>query len=912
MAVLPAGADYDDFGDLLRYLRRRARLTQRELGLAVGYSEAQISRLEQRRRPPDPAAVAALFVPALRLTGQSAIGRRLVELAKQARRPAAVPVSDATTADLAEIPPPPAHTVHRAELLDRLAVLLAAERRVVLGGLPGVGKTTLAAVAARDRTTQRAVCWLTLTAGVTLTVPAVVRRLALFLLRHGESGVTPVVAAGVDQPLALDEKLRLLAGGLAARPTLLCLDNGHLLAEAPDVLEVLAHLLATTATEVLVPSRIDLRLPGAASLRVGGLLAAQGRELVARLAQLPAEVADPLVTRTDGNPMLIRLALGQLRAAGGDPAEFVARLETRPEIAGYLLDTTIGGLTGDGRRLVELIAVCRRPVDLFDPRLTELSHQLTGRYDVLAGMTELQHRQLLALPSAAELHPLVRDRVRAELATDPVRLRGLHRVAAAWYGDAADDIVEAAWHHVRAGDRVAAARLLADRTQNIVDRGQAGDAVALLDEIHDRTDGWSALLARADLLAQTERAAEAEAVYRTALARAGDDRAHVAVRLAEHLLLRGRPADALELCRAAAPTDAVLAARLAAVRCRALMQTSDYTGTLRAGRLALDLLGPDGMDNGREGAEITARVHSALGAAHRRLGDREQALVHLRQAVATARAAGLRTLSGRTMFSLGALQVDAGRLGDAEASYAEALDVVRAAGDFHCLARVLHASGVLRHFRGEPAAAVELHEESLAIQQRMGDQGAVLITQLSMALALLALDEADQAEKVLVTTLTERPDLDDRWQRAHALDALAMIRLVTDGGLTPGVTEPLAQARENVLAIGGDPQLLAMIAVHTALGALADDDPGRATELLSATEIAPDYDVLPVEAEFVRGATALAVGGRADALAAARRMAGLIETSGHRMYAPAASRLRAAVRTPPSPRDWPRLLWVLT
>src|SRR5262245_33999834 len=119
MVVRPmetGGTDHDDFGALLRYLRRKARLTQRELGMAVGYSEAQISRLEQRRRPPDPAAVAALFVPALRLAGQSDTGRRLVELAKRARRPAlAAPVD--TAADLAEIPPQPEHAVRRPDLL---------------------------------------------------------------------------------------------------------------------------------------------------------------------------------------------------------------------------------------------------------------------------------------------------------------------------------------------------------------------------------------------------------------------------------------------------------------------------------------------------------------------------------------------------------------------------------------------------------------------------------------------------------------------------------------------------------------------------------------------------------------------------------------------------------------------------
>ena len=73
------------FGDLLKYLRRRARLTQRELSIAVGYSEAQISRLEQNLRPPDLAALTALFIPALYLEDEPVIMTRLLELAAQAR-----------------------------------------------------------------------------------------------------------------------------------------------------------------------------------------------------------------------------------------------------------------------------------------------------------------------------------------------------------------------------------------------------------------------------------------------------------------------------------------------------------------------------------------------------------------------------------------------------------------------------------------------------------------------------------------------------------------------------------------------------------------------------------------------------------------------------------------------------------
>ncbi len=52
---------FTTFGDLLKYLRRRAGLTQLELSIAVGYSDAQISRLEQNERLPDLATLTARF-----------------------------------------------------------------------------------------------------------------------------------------------------------------------------------------------------------------------------------------------------------------------------------------------------------------------------------------------------------------------------------------------------------------------------------------------------------------------------------------------------------------------------------------------------------------------------------------------------------------------------------------------------------------------------------------------------------------------------------------------------------------------------------------------------------------------------------------------------------------------------------
>jgi WD40 repeat protein len=74
------------FGDLLRYLRRRRGLTQIEMSIAVGYSDAQISRLEQNLRLPDPATIAARFVPVLDLDDEPIVVAQLLQLATHMQR----------------------------------------------------------------------------------------------------------------------------------------------------------------------------------------------------------------------------------------------------------------------------------------------------------------------------------------------------------------------------------------------------------------------------------------------------------------------------------------------------------------------------------------------------------------------------------------------------------------------------------------------------------------------------------------------------------------------------------------------------------------------------------------------------------------------------------------------------------
>ena len=155
------------FGDLLKYLRRRARLTQREVAIAVGYSEAQVSRLEQNLRPPDLAALTALFIPALYVEDEPEIVARLTELAARARgedlphngvitfsrsvrQEVLEDVRDVEDNVLNNLPLQLTSFVGRQREIAEIKNLLGKAKLVTLTGSGGCGKTRLALETARQ------------------------------------------------------------------------------------------------------------------------------------------------------------------------------------------------------------------------------------------------------------------------------------------------------------------------------------------------------------------------------------------------------------------------------------------------------------------------------------------------------------------------------------------------------------------------------------------------------------------------------------------------------------------------------------------------------------------------------------------------------------------------------------------
>src|SRR5215813_7588407 len=119
-------SEFTTFGDFLKYLRRRAQLTQSELAISCGYDTSHMSRLESNQRLPDQATLLALFVPALGLEDEPELVERLLALAAESREddPTGNQKSLGVPVPRNNLPSPSTPFVGRSDELARIAELL--------------------------------------------------------------------------------------------------------------------------------------------------------------------------------------------------------------------------------------------------------------------------------------------------------------------------------------------------------------------------------------------------------------------------------------------------------------------------------------------------------------------------------------------------------------------------------------------------------------------------------------------------------------------------------------------------------------------------------------------------------------------------------------------------------------------
>jgi predicted ATPase/transcriptional regulator with XRE-family HTH domain len=228
-------ASFQTFGELLIYLRKRARLTQAELARAVGYSREQIVRLEKNQRVPDRAVVAATFIPALDLDAASELAQRLLELAGHTHQPRS------------NLPAPLTSFIGRETDTAnvRAYVLDPAKRLVTLIGPPGIGKTRLSLQVARSVLNDFAD--------------------GIFFVPLAPIEDPGLVASAVAHTLGFPELSGVraeerLISGIGQRQMLIVLDNFEQIIDAAPLTAELLRVCPNL--KIVVTSRESLRVPG--------------------------------------------------------------------------------------------------------------------------------------------------------------------------------------------------------------------------------------------------------------------------------------------------------------------------------------------------------------------------------------------------------------------------------------------------------------------------------------------------------------------------------------------------------------------------------------------------------------------------------------------------------------------------
>lgn len=328
---------FKTLGDLLRYLRERARLSQRELAAQVNYHYSTISRIEKNTHVPDVPTLMGRFVPALELEDKPEWIVRLRELASPEERLPSTPAAGTTLAsDSVPVALPVSFTalLGREHETDSLWEMLrrADVRLVTLVGPPGVGKTRLAIHAA-----QQVASWFP--DGVIFADLAPVTR---------AEGVIPAIASALGVPETSGRSyLASVQSRLRNQRALIVLDNFEQVITAAGQLAKL--LAASPDLKIIATSREALRISAEHVFPLQPLPLPETSTSLAALMDTPvirlfadraraarpgfviteenAPIVAEICARLDGLPLAIELAAARINLL--TPADMLEQIDRR-------------------------------------------------------------------------------------------------------------------------------------------------------------------------------------------------------------------------------------------------------------------------------------------------------------------------------------------------------------------------------------------------------------------------------------------------------------------------------------------------------------------------------------------------------------------------------------------------------
>jgi DNA-binding CsgD family transcriptional regulator len=595
--------------------------------------------------------------------------------------------------------------------------------------------------------------------------------------------------------------LTMLSAAATARPLLCVVDDAQWLdRESADVLAFAARRLRADAVGVLFavrdPAERRVGLQGLPELRVGGLPAAQARELLASAAAgIVDDVSGQIIAQTGGNPLGL-IELGRELTAGQLAGEVALPepLPLGPSLEARFL-RQVRGLPAGTRTL--LLTVAADPTG--DPALLWRAGERLG-FDVhAAGPAEA--RSLLDFwPPVRFRHPLIRSAVYHGAS---VAERARVHVALAEVTDPARDADLRAWHRAAAAtgpDEVVAAELekAADRARK---RGGWAATGAFLARAAELTPDGAARVRRVLAAAQAEATAgtaRAQILLDSVTGQLDDPRQRsLALRVqAVVCYTQDRPAQAASLLVGAArevrPLDIGQARRLLLDAIGAAKISGRFAGSdaseIEIARAARSMaLPPQGVVTA---GDLLLDADTAL-----LLDGLERAAPLLRRSVTALLDAPISSQDPLTWTWMGCLA--AGALGDDDAlhSLANRLEFqAREQGAVPALSAALHFTGLSELFAGALGHALVRFTEREAIKTAFGGS-----CQLGQTLVLAWRGQSSETRAQAAAAARIATERGHGWKLAWLEYAIAVLELGWGHYEQALVAAPQAAYEENVL-----------------------------------------------------------------------------------------------------------------
>ncbi|GIV69760.1 tetratricopeptide repeat protein [Caldilinea sp.] len=714
-------------GELLKFLRRRAHLSLRELSIQIGYSESHLSRIENNERTVDRTSLLARFVPALHLQHEPEIVARLLALCDQQVEPppSAMPLSPDHGPPLPS--PPPAEEsampsqltsfIGRVEEIVEVCKLLQDQnvRLLTLTGAGGCGKTRLALRVGEE---------------MAPFYPDGVQIVELAALV--EPHLLPTVLATTVGLSKVSDSAALL-DFLRPSQQLFILDNCEHLVNAVAELAV-ALLLACPRLQILTTSREALAVPGEFVYRIQPLALptmqagmtpsaiallqydairlfverARAASHAFRLTDQNAAAVASICHRLDGMPLCIELAAAWVAVL--TPEQIAARLEH---------DFSL--LASAGRRPTLRHQTLQAAIDWSYRLLAEPERTLLRRLSVFRGGWTLE---------AAEAIAADEEGVQGMIAPHQV-LMLLRR------------LINKSLVVVESSPESGARYRLLEPVREVLHAklSASGEAPAL----QRRHLGYYARLAEAAELelsganqpAWLERLETEHDNLRAALKWGCEQRgepaqkaAHLAARIWRFWLVRGHYAEGRHWLEQALsdghPSDTVRLRLLYGAGVLARLQI-DLNAARRFAEEQLHLARR--LDD-RQGI---ADGYGVLGWIEEFLGNYQTALNCFTERLTLSRALNNSRGIAYALRGLGETATSLGRYGEAEAWLHEALTIFLQLGDQRYVAQIWNDLGVLAHHANRPGIAAPYFQLSLAVHRRLDDKHGVAMTLLHLS-----------------------------------------------------------------------------------------------------------------------------------------------------------------------------------